>query len=119
MCLLYFRRGWTFGCGEKLVRDPVVVSSPQYEGKYATTGSTKGYSSSGYSSEALLADNIVDPRGGNYGAWTGASGMAPPPPHFNNNQRNHRGSQGSLGHIYESPDFANDIRTMSSIPMES
>ncbi len=109
-----FRRGWTFGCDKEKPYVPEPVEPTHYESKYATTASSKGYSTSGYSSEALLvSDNIImDPRAtSNYGdlrgTWSaGVHGQHPMMPTLNNNPRTvHRSSLTSLGHIYESPDF--------------
>lgn len=74
--------------------------------------------SSGYGSDALLTDSLpVDLRSvGHYGDMhtAGTWDAGPPGVHAGYNRSNGtRGSQNSLRHIYESPDFLNVVRTGS------
>ena len=79
------------------------------------TSISKGHTyTSEYGSEALLNDIPIDPRynTGHYGDLHSANWGSVPSAGVHGYNRN-RGSQNSLRHIYESPDFINTVRAGS------
>ena len=97
------RRGWAFGCDRGKERDkPMDMRAP--ESQYGTA--PKGYM---HSADSLLADHVIDPRMGNYNIrqnLAAGNTFGTVPGADKSRGMVSRLSEGSLGHIYESPDFA-------------